>query len=129
MAKICGVGLRQQGMGMLGFITIIALVAFFVTLILKLGPAYMNYWTIRTIMNEVAAQTEMLEGGARGIAGSIDRRLNVNSVYGRSSKDFVIKKIENNLYNVTVDYEDRKHLFYNIDAVLTFSHQVEVKIP
>lgn len=125
--KTIGFGSRQRGMGFLGFIVLIALAAFFVTIILKVGPLYLNFWTIRTIMQETVAQSGELVGGARGITSSIDKRLNINSVNNVTGKDFVIKKIEEGVYRVTLEYEDRVHLFFNVDAVTSFSHQVEVK--
>ncbi|MBK1723780.1 DUF4845 domain-containing protein [Thiocystis violacea] len=119
---------RQRGMGMLGVIVLIALAAFFATIILKVGPLYLDFWTLRTIMEEVKANPQQIEGGARGITSAIDRRLNINSVYGRKGSDFIVKKVDGNTYRVTLDYEDRVHLFFNVDAVASFSHQVEMTL-
>ncbi|NEX20097.1 DUF4845 domain-containing protein [Thiorhodococcus mannitoliphagus] len=118
----------QRGMGMLGFIVIIALVAFFATIVLKVGPLYLDFWTLRTIMEEVKANPQQIEGGARGITAAIDKRLNVNSVYGRKGSDFKVKKVDGGLYRVTLDYEDRVHLFFNVDAVAAFKHEIEVQL-
>ncbi len=126
MRKISRFGSRQRGMGMLGVIFTVGLIAFFMTILLKLGPLYLNFWTIRSIMTGVAEQSETIEGGARGIADSISRRMNVNSIANITSKDFEIKKLEQNRYQVTVDYEQRVHLFFNVDVVAMFSYQVDV---
>lgn len=127
MRKMSGFGSRQRGMGMLGIIFTIGLVAFFMTLLLKLGPLYLNFWTIRSIMTGVAEQSETLQGGARGIADTISKRMDVNSVSNITSKNFEIKKLEQNTYRVTVSYEQREHLFFNVDAVAKFTYQVDVK--
>jgi hypothetical protein len=119
---------HQQGMGFLGMVVIIALAAFFVTIALKVGPLYLNYWTVRSIMEETAKQPDSLAGGARGILASIDKRLNINSVENVSSKDFSVQKIQEGTYSLTLDYESRVHLFFNIDAVAVFGHQVEVRL-
>ncbi|MBK1717945.1 DUF4845 domain-containing protein [Thiocystis violacea] len=126
--KTAGYGSRQRGMGFLGFITLIALAAFFVTILLKVGPLYSNFWTVRTLMEETARQSSQIDGGARGITANIDKRLNINSVNNVTGKDFVIKKIDEGTYQVTLDYEERVHLFFNVDAVAAFHHQVEVKL-
>ncbi|MBK5963706.1 DUF4845 domain-containing protein [Thiocystis minor] len=127
MRKMSGFGSRQRGMGMLGIIFTIGLIAFFMTLLLKLGPLYLNFWTIRSIMTGVAEQSETLQGGARGIADTIGKRMDVNSVANITTKDFDIKKLEQNTYQVTVNYEQRVHLFFNVDAVAMFTYQVDVK--
>lgn len=118
----------QRGMGMLGVIVIIGLVTFFATIVLKVGPLYLDFWTLRTIMNEVAASPTQIEGGSRGIVSAIDKRLNINSVYNRKGSDFVVKKTDQGLYRVTLDYEDRVHLFFNVDAIAAFKHQVEIAL-
>ncbi len=121
---------RQRGMGMLGFIFIVGLAAFFITILLKMGPAYLNYWTIRTIMTEVAKQPQMIEGGPRGILNAVGKRMDINNLRDRSVKDdFAIEKVDNNVYSLILSYEDRRHLFFNVDAVAMFDYQVEVRLP
>lgn len=127
MRKMSGSGSRQRGMGMLGILFTVGLIAFFMTIGLKLGPLYLNFWTIRSIMTSVAEQPETLQGGARGIADTIGKRMDVNSVANITTKDFDIKKLEQNTYQVTVNYEQRVHLFFNVDAVAMFTYQVDVK--
>lgn len=118
---------RQRGMGMLSILVVLSLVVFFVTLLLKLGPAYMGFWTIKSVMDEVAVQSTPTDGGAREIANQIGKRLDINSVSQVSAKDFKIRRTADNLYEVTLDYEQRQHLFFNIDTVLTFAYRVDVK--
>ncbi len=130
MSKVSGYRSGQRGMGMLGFIVIIALVAFFATIVLKVGPRYLDFWTVRTIMEETAANPQQIQRGTRGqgIISAVDKRLNINSVYNRKGSDFVVKKIDGGKYLLSIDYEDRVHLFFNVDAVTIFSHQVEVTL-
>jgi hypothetical protein len=127
MRNISRIGSRQRGMGMLGVIFTVSLVAFFMTLLFKLGPLYLNFWTIRSIMTGVVEQSESIQGGARGVIDTINKRMDVNSVKNITAKDFAVQKIEQNTYQVTVEYEQRVHLFFNIDAVAMFNYQVDVK--
>ncbi|RKT47225.1 DUF4845 domain-containing protein [Thiocapsa rosea] len=112
---------------MLSILVILSLVIFFVTLLFKLGPAYMGFWTIKSVMDNVAEQSTPISGGAREIANQIGKRLDINNVDQVSAKDFKIRRTGENLYEVTLDYEQRQHVFFNIDTVLTFAYQVEVK--
>jgi hypothetical protein len=118
---------RQRGAGMLSILVILSLIIFFVTLAFKLGPAYMGFFTIKSVMDNVAESSTPITGGAREIANQIGKRLDINSVDQVSAKDFKIRRTGENLYEVTLDYEQRQHLFFNIDTVLTFAYQVEVK--
>lgn len=118
---------RQRGMSLLGLIFTIGLASFFITVLLKMGPLYLNYWTIRSIMTEVEKESGTIEGGVHGIADKIERRMEVNSVADISIRDFAIKKTDDKTYSVTVNYEQRTHLFFNVDAVAAFTYQVEVQ--
>ena len=112
---------------MLSILVILSLVVFFVTLAFKLGPAYLGFWTVKSVMDNVAEQSVPINGGTREIANQIGKRLDINNVGQVSAKDFKIRRAGENLYEVTLDYEQRQHLFFNIDTVLTFAYQVEVK--
>ncbi|WP_296805589.1 DUF4845 domain-containing protein [Thiocapsa sp.] len=118
---------RQSGAGMLSILVILSLIIFFVTLAFKLGPAYLGFWTIKSVMDNVAEQSTPITGGAREIANQIGKRLDINNVDQVNAKDFKIQRIGESRYEVTLDYEQRQHVFFNIDTVLTFAYQVEVK--
>ncbi len=118
---------RQRGIGMGGIFLTILLAAFVGTVLVRLGPAYMSFWTLRSVMNGVAASPEPVTGGKRGILDLIGRRLDINDVEGIDPKAFKIEKTGENSYDVTVAYERREHLFFNIDAVIAFKHAVKVQ--
>ena len=127
MSTTTGLAARQGGAGFLLLIILIALASFFGTIALKVGPLYLNFWTVRSVMDYTAQQLNPTqEGGARGIVTSIEKRLNVNSIDHLKGSDFVIEKLDTGLFQVMVDYEERVHLFFNVDAVVSFSYQVEV---
>ncbi len=119
---------HQRGMGLLYFMVLIALVSFFMTLLLKLGPAYMNFWTIRSVMDSLVNPVEPIQKNPRAITDYIIRNLDINGITNIAAKDFVIKRAGDDVLTVTLKYEHRKHLFFNADAVLTFENQVELSV-
>lgn len=118
---------RQRGIGMGGIFLTILLAAFVGTVLVRLGPAYMSFWTLRSVMKGVATSPEPVTGGKRGILDLIGRRLDINDVEGIDPKAFKIEKTGEDSYEVTVAYERREHLFFNIDAVMAFKHAVKVQ--
>jgi len=114
-------------MGASGIFFSLVLLAFFVTLVLKLGPYYMSYWTLRSIMDDLAAAPEPLVGGKQAILSRLEGQMNINNIEGIAPRDFKVKKVEDNVLEASVAYERRQHLFANVDVVLTFSHGVTVK--
>ena len=127
MSMTTGLAKRQRGAGFLFMIVLIALAAFFGTIVFKVGPLYLNFWTVRSIMEESAQQIDpSQEGGARGIVMSIEKRLYVNSIENIKGSDFEVERIDGERFQVSLAYEERVHLFFNVDAVVSFSHQIEV---
>lgn len=117
----------QQGMGIGSIMFVIVVVIFFVTVLFKLGPAYMSYMTLRSIMDDVAKSPEPIVGGRAAIVRAVDGRMMINDVRSVDAKSFTVKKSGDDAYELAVDYEQRQHLFFNIDTVLTFHYSVVVK--
>jgi len=55
----------------------------------------------------------------------IDRRFNISYVEAIQPKDVIIKPVGPN-YQVIADYESRKHIFANVDVVMSFYKEVLV---
>ncbi len=121
------VATHQRGIGMLAVLFTIGLLAFFMTVLLKLGPVYSEFWTIRSIMVDISEQTATIQGGARGILDAIGKRMEVNDVEAVTTSDFEVNKQDQESFQVVLHYEQRVHLFFNVDAVATFDYQVNIK--
>ncbi len=117
----------QQGMGMSAILFVLVVVIFAMTLLFKLGPSYMSFLTLKSIMNSIAESSEPVLGGKPAVMKLIEGQMMVNDVRSVDSKAFSVKKSGENMLDVTVDYEQRMHIFANVDAVLTFKHTVVVK--
>jgi hypothetical protein len=118
---------RQQGISVLGLLFGFVLVAFIAVVMMRIVPAYISYWTVKSAMDSIARSAEPIVGGKPTIMSMINRRLEINDVSGIDPKAFQIQKGEHGAYDVEVAYERREHLFGNIDVVLVFNHAVEVK--
>lgn len=117
----------QRGVGMGGIFLILAALGFVLMLALKLGPLYMGFWTLQSLMNDLAASSEPILGGKPGVMNRLNNLMNINEIRDLDPKSFQIQKLEGDRYEVTLSYERRTHLFANVDAVLTFDHTVAVK--
>ena len=127
MSMTTGLARRQRGAGFLLLIVLIGLASFFGTIALKIGPLYLNFWTVRSIMEEAAQQLDPTQdGGARGIVMSIEKRLYVNSIENIQGSVFEVERLDEQRFRVSLAYEERVHLFFNVDAVVAFNHQIEV---
>jgi hypothetical protein len=117
----------QRGMSINTMMIVIVLVVFFATLLFRLGPGYMSFWTMKSIMDEVAQSPEPILGGRVAIMKVLENRMMINNVRDVDAKSFTFTKNDDGNFDVTLAYEQRIHLFFNIDAVLTFDHTIVVK--
>jgi hypothetical protein len=117
---------RQRGLGMLGIMALLGLGALVVTLGVRLGPPYMQYLTVKSAMNAVSEDVELKGKGRTEVMSALGRRLDVNSVSGLPPQAFRVEQKDFG-QKLIADYEVRVHLFFNIDAVLSFDYQVDLR--
>lgn len=119
---------HQRGMGFGGVMMIIVLVVFFANLAIAMAPAYVTFGQVRGIMDRLQERPEVIAQGPRGIMSSLGSQLGVNNIRDLGTQDFKLERDPDGL-NLILDYEVRKHLFFNVDVVMAFDHAVLLKKP
>jgi hypothetical protein len=102
---------------------LVALFGLVILAALKIVPAYIDDNAIDNTMEGIAASAEFGTMSIADVRSSLMRTLNTNRIDFEAS-NVVLTKEGGNEY-VDVNYESRKTLFYNIDAVVKFSHRYE----
>jgi hypothetical protein len=118
---------KQRGITAYGLLFVFVVLGFALMMLLKLGPAYMKFWTLKSVMDGLQDAPEILTGGRAAIVGRLDRLMDMNEIDDISPSKFKVEKVGDDSYKVQVAYEQREHLMANVDAVLTFTHAVTVK--
>lgn len=114
---------RQRGIGLFAILFFLVVGGFFVTVAVKLGPHYMEYLTVRSVMQDLTEDQTLAQAGQKAIADTIANRLYINDVRGVDAKAFKYKKTSEG-FRVNLDYQVQEHLLSNVDVVLTFTHEV-----
>lgn len=118
----------QRGVGAMGIMLILATVGFVVMVLVKLGPSYMTFLTVRSVMEDVREDPKAFaDRQGRGTIKALTRRLEVNEVRTVHQKDFKMARKGDGM-ELSVNYEVRKHLAWNVDVVLLFQHAVNIPI-
>lgn len=112
----------QRGIGLLGLLFWLFLAVAVVTLALRLGPAYLQFMTVKSVMAGVSEDPDAAGAPPGRVLSMVRKRLDVNSVTGVTAGDFAFERAPSGGLNVSVDYEVRQHVAFNIDAVLAFEH-------
>jgi len=115
---------QQQGSGLV--MLIVAL--FFGSLLLlaiKLGPAYMDDFTIREALQGLEGTEGLARMGAPEVRRRIGDRLSVNNIRGFDVRQIGVEK-NGDFVVISLDYEVRNNLFGNVDTVVRFQHEYEL---
>lgn len=113
---------RERGMTFLGVVALLVGVAAVITLVMRLGPHYLDWTTMETILDDLAGEN-VHQMSKADIRGSLAKRFRVNSLRGFDMREVI--KIERNKVDTSliVEYEKREPIVFNIDVVLRFSGQ------
>ena len=116
---------RQSGMSLIAYLIVLALVGFIIYLGMKIGPTYLEYYTLRKAVDRVAAEAEAADIGS--IRSKMERQMTID--YAEFKPEFVTVQRDNNQLNLVLNYEIRKPLVYNLDFVAKFQHSAPIRRP
>jgi hypothetical protein len=100
---------------------LVALFGLVILAALKIAPAYIDDSTIVNTMNGMVESGELADMSLADVRSNLMRTLNTNRV-DFDANNVVLTK-DGGMDYIDVNYESRKPLFYNIDAVVVFQHR------
>lgn len=111
-------------MTLIGFVFVLAIAGFFAFLIMRLFPVYSEYYSVVSAMKGLADEPGSATMPPATIRDRLSRRFDIS--YVESVKPEHIKITRANGYNLTIKYEVRRPLIYNLDFVAMFDKTVEL---
>ncbi len=117
---------RQTGASTLGILVTVLFFASLLTLLIKLGPAYLDDYTIQGALQGLEDEEDLGRMTPADVRRLVTKRLSVNNVDGFNAKDIKIKK-DGDTIIISLDYEVRSDVVSNVDAVMSFSHLYEFR--
>lgn len=110
---------HSTGLSVIGMIlSLVGLVAV-ITLALRLGPHYIDWRTMQSVFAGLERQP-IQEMSKNQIREAISKGFRINSLRDFDQRSLVDIEVEKESTILNVSYEQREHIFYNIDVVLTF---------
>ena len=122
---------KQSGATFISWMIGASIMIFIGITAIKLIPVYLEYQTIKSMVDELAAHPDTRSANKRLIRKALGKRLNINSLDRHlSAKNFDIKRIKGSdkRKEITVNYDVRKPWFANLDFIATFSYAKEIGI-
>lgn len=115
---------KQGGMTLIGFIIVLGFALFLSFIGMKIGPIYMEYYSVVTAMEGLAAEPKSARLTPYQIRLRFLTRLNVS--YTENVKESHIKLTRGNGVHMRVAYEVREPIIGNLDVVAKFDKTVRL---
>ncbi|WP_347246785.1 DUF4845 domain-containing protein [Thermomonas sp.] len=109
----------QRGITMIGFLITLTLVIFFAYCGMKIGPMYMEFFSVKKALAGIASDPEAANASKDKIRMLLNKRFQIDYVSVVKPEMLKIENTEGG-YNLVMDYERREELFANLDVVGKF---------
>ncbi len=119
----------QKGMSILGWLMVLALVAFLASAAFKVLPHYFDYMSLEKIITAVETDSASQVSSVGEFYSHVEKGMSVNSIRDLKLKDALKVKLENNEFRAHLKYEKREPLIQNIDLVVRFDKEFRVRMP
>lgn len=115
---------KQAGMSPLTMLLLLVIGGFLVLTTLTMAPYYVDFNSVKTIIDGVADEEGIDQMSEGQIATMISKRLRMNQIKGVTVDDFFIETGEETF--VGIEYEIREPLIANADVVMKFVYPAEL---
>lgn len=119
----------QKGMSILGWLMVLALVAFFASAAFKVLPHYFDYMSLEKMIMSVETDKAAQITTVGDFYSHVSKGMQVNSIRDLNLEEALKVKIENNEFRAHLKYEKREPLINNIDLVVHFDKEFRVRMP
>ncbi len=109
---------KQHGMSLLGFLIILVLILFFAYIGMKLGPIYMNHYSVVSSMKSLSEEPGAANMSEARLRQLLRRKFDLSYVKHIEPAD--IEVIRSSGTQILAEYEVRETLIGNVDAVVSF---------
>ncbi|MCB1553097.1 MAG: DUF4845 domain-containing protein [Xanthomonadales bacterium] len=115
---------RQRGLSFIGLVIVLGVGGFFAYCGMKLFPVYSEYHSVKESMDALTQEPGIANAAPKKIRDLLSRRFEIS--YVESVKPENITITAKSGVQLTVNYEVRRPLFYNLDFVAKFDYMVEL---
>lgn len=111
--------LKQRGVSMFGFLLVAIVVIMFAVLAMKLVPAYIEFFSVKKILNAMGQDNEVKSMTNAEIRNSFAKRADVGYVTVVKPADLNVDRAGGNMV-ISTEYEYRTPLVANISLIVDF---------
>lgn len=118
---------RQSGMTMWSLLFVLGTLAFFLFLLFKLIPPYLGDMKVKGALESLSRQSDVGSLTVPEIKEAIRKRLEIDSADDFNLDSSLTVTARGKTKVIRINYESVTPMVYNISALLTFDHSIEVR--
>ncbi|WP_339828239.1 DUF4845 domain-containing protein [uncultured Arenimonas sp.] len=116
---------KPRGMTLMSFVIVLVVVGFFALIIMKLFPMYSEYYSLKKVMEEYAAQPNSAANSPQQLYNEMNRRFGIAYIESVQKEHMKVTR-EKGVSKLNIAYEVRVPLFANLDVVGKFDNTVDL---
>jgi len=120
---------KQQGMTLIGWVIVLAIIAFFATIVMRLLPVYQEYYSVLQIMDGMEIELKNNKLTKKQVMTLLYKRFNTGYVFSVKKDNIEISRGKNNVHvsKIVIDYEVRKPFIAQVDLIAHFKTEIDVE--
>ncbi|RMQ49835.1 hypothetical protein ALQ04_01276 [Pseudomonas cichorii] len=119
----------QKGLSFVGWMIALALIAFVMSTAFKLVPHYLDYMSMKKIIESVESNQALDITTVDDFYSYVGKNMQVNNIQDVDLNKALKVTVQNNKFSAHLKYEQREPLIQNIDLVMKFDQQFSVGKP
>jgi hypothetical protein len=120
---------RQAGMTMWSMLFTLGTLAFFLFLFFKLLPPYMDDFKIASALNSLGRQPDAGSMTVPQVKEALRKRLEIDSADNFDLEKTLTVEPRGKMKSIRINYESVVPMAFNISALLSFDHAIEIRGP
>ena len=116
---------KQQGFTLISIIFILGIIGFFVMLVLKIGPIYLDHSKVKSAFEALKNTTDIATFSEPEVRSTLDKRFNMNYVSDLKAQEVKITK-RGGYLKVQAKYEVVEKIAGNLSVLVEFDDVIEV---
>lgn len=118
----------QKGLSLLGWLMVLAVVAFLASTAFKVVPHYLDYLSIEKVIASVEADKAAEIHNVGDFYAHVGKGMQVNNIRDLDLRQALTVKVENQYFHARLQYEKREPLIKNLDLVVRFDKEFRVRV-
>tara|TARA_R110002111_G_scaffold25053_4_gene55307 strand:+ start:319 stop:699 length:381 start_codon:yes stop_codon:yes gene_type:complete len=120
---------KQAGMTLISWVIVLAIIAFFATIAMRLFPMYQEYFGVVTVMEGMEKEISTNKLTKQQVMILLSKRFNTGYIFNVKKDNIELLRGKNNVHvdKIIIDYEVREPFIAHISLVGNFHLEAEAK--